>query len=205
MVVPSRASEPMSALKPRVAFASSPFSGSSKKIARGLCRSAAVMTTRCRVPFEYAPSCSRRSVRSLSSKNSAKRRMRVVRQAIQRGDQVEILPAGERLEDGAGLRHVADDLLHLDGLTDDVEAEDLRRARRRRQHARQHLDGGRLPGAVGSEESDELPGRDLEIETADRLDLAVSFREPAESDHVSAMYHHRWPDTSKWRGQRAPW
>src|SRR5689334_15316412 len=33
----------------------------------------------------------------------------VVRQTIQRGDEVEVLPAGERLEDGAGLGHVADD------------------------------------------------------------------------------------------------
>src|SRR5579862_6971285 len=112
------------------------------------------------------------------------RRGLVLRQAIQRRDEMEVLPPGERLEDGAGLRHVADDLLHLDRLADDVEAEDLGRARRGRQHARQHLDGGRFSGAVRSEEREELPARDLEIETADRLDLAVAFREPAESDHV---------------------
>src|SRR5438132_1366448 len=76
MVLPSRARDVIRVLKPSAALASRPLSGSSKKMAFGLWRSAAVMTTLCRMPFEYPASSSRRSVASASSKNSAKRRMR---------------------------------------------------------------------------------------------------------------------------------
>src|SRR5206468_2850210 len=72
----TRARDVIRVLKPSAALASRPLSGSSKKMAFGLWRSAAVMTTLCRMPFEYPASSSRRSVASASSKNSAKRRMR---------------------------------------------------------------------------------------------------------------------------------
>ena len=76
MVLPSRARDVIRVLKPSAALASRPLSGSSKKMAFGLWRSAAAMTTRCRMPFEYAASSSLWSMASASSKNSAKRTMR---------------------------------------------------------------------------------------------------------------------------------
>src|SRR2546425_288948 len=76
MVLPSRARDVIRVLKPSAALASRPLSGSSKKMAFGLWRSAAVMTTLCRMPFEYPASSSRRSGASASSKNSAKARLR---------------------------------------------------------------------------------------------------------------------------------
>src|SRR5439155_10487136 len=70
MVLPSRASVCMSALKPTAAFASSPSSGSSKNTTGGLCSNAAVMTTLRRMPFEYAPSNLSVKVSKLRSKNA---------------------------------------------------------------------------------------------------------------------------------------
>src|SRR6266481_1409184 len=71
IVLPSRASDVIRVLKASAALASRPLSGSSKKIAFGLWRSAAAMTTRCRMPFEYAASNSPWSVASSSPKTSA--------------------------------------------------------------------------------------------------------------------------------------
>src|SRR3989475_9135554 len=113
------------------------------------------------------------------------RRGLAVRQAVERGDELEVLPAGERLEHGAGLRHVADQALHRDRISHHVEPEDLRRARAGRQHTGQHLHGGRLAGAVGAEEPYQLPGGDLEVEAAHGLDRAEALGELAEADHAT--------------------
>ncbi len=52
MAFPSCASVWISVLNPTAVLASSPSSGSSKRTTGGLCRSAAVITTLRRIPFE---------------------------------------------------------------------------------------------------------------------------------------------------------
>src|SRR5207245_6017146 len=59
-------------------------------------------------------------------------------------------------------RQVADVLPHLHRLRADVEAGDVGGAARRGQVAGEDLKRGRLAGAVGAEEADDLALRDLE-------------------------------------------
>src|SRR5205085_2004114 len=53
----------------------------------------------------------------------------------------------------------------------------------------QHVDRRRLAGAVGPEEAEGLPGLDLEVDVADRLDLAEALGERLDRDrrHASTV------------------
>ena len=70
---------------------------------------------------------------------------------------------------------------------DHVVTGDLGRPGRRRDQGGQHPQGGRLAGAVGAEEGDELAAVDLEVEAADGLDRLLVAGEvpgqPAGPDH----------------------
>jgi hypothetical protein len=70
-------------------------------------------------------------------------------------------------------------------------AEQLRLARRRLHHATQDLERRRLAGAVGPDESEDLPGADLEIDAAHRRDRAVALDEPARADGDGRIGHRR--------------
>ena len=84
---------------------------------------------------------------------------------LARGHAVE--PRLQRQQLAAGLEVVEPRLLQRDadaaadggGLTGDIEAGDLRAARGGAEQRRQHADGGRLAGAVGAEEAEDLPLR----------------------------------------------
>ena len=56
-----------------------------------------------------------------------------------------------------------------------------------RAEALQDLDGGRLAGPVGAEEGEDLAVRDLEVETADRLDVAVAHVQALDGDGGVAL------------------
>src|SRR2546425_721795 len=51
------------------------------------------------------------------------------------------------------------------------------------QQANQHLDGGRLPRPVGTEESGQLPGRDLQVQVLHRRQAAVALGQKAGGKH----------------------
>ena len=52
-----------------------------------------------------------------------------------------------------------------------------------REQRRQHLDGGGLAGAVGSEEGEDLPGLDVEGHAVDGFDLAEGLGQVLDVDH----------------------
>ena len=66
---------------------------------------------------------------------------------------------------------------HVGALGGDVEARHRRAARRGRQQRGEHVDGGRLAGAVGPEEAVDLARRDLEVDAVDGVDVALECRE----------------------------
>ena len=82
----------------------------------------------------------------------------------------------------AGLARVEAGLLEGDAdlaagavrIAGDVNAGDLRTAGGDRQQRRQHPHGGRLAGAVGAEEAEDLAGVDLQVHAPDGLDLVVA-------------------------------
>src|SRR5256885_5285756 len=94
------------------------------------------------------------------------------RHRVELGEVAEVVETGEALvEPALAAEDVADPLAHLARVLDHVEPEHARRARGRDQQRDQHLDRGRLAGAVRSEEAEELALGDLEGDAPHRLDL----------------------------------
>jgi hypothetical protein len=81
----------------------------------------------------------------------------------------EVLGDVERAVERVRLRHHADHLLGGGRVGDDVDAPDPRLARRRDHPRCQHADGGRLPGAVRSEQAEHLAPPDRQVERLDRV------------------------------------
>ena len=73
------------------------------------------------------------------------------------------------------LREIADTTLDLARLVEHVEAGDVCGATARPHQARQHADRGRLAGPVGAEETEDLPGTDLESDVASGDEFAVAL------------------------------
>src|SRR5262245_23875014 len=86
--------------------------------------------------------------------------------------EVEVLPDAERAIECVRLRYDADHLLRRHGVPHDVDAPDVRAAARRDDARREHAGGGRLPGAVRTEQPEDLAGAHGEVEAVDRADVA---------------------------------
>ena len=108
--------------------------------------------------------------------------------AVELGLRDELLVDLRRRVRAAALRDVAELAAHADGIAPEVAARDGRLARGRHEQRRQHALRGRLAGAVGAEQPDDLAGHDVEVDAAHGLDgrAAASLEragEPACLDH----------------------
>ena len=81
---------------------------------------------------------------------------------IEEADHAEVLEAGQVLVDRGELARESDDASDLAGLLHDVEAVHRGAARRGCEDRREDADHRRLARTVGSEESEDLPGRHLQ-------------------------------------------
>src|SRR6185436_19157490 len=79
----------------------------------------------------------------------------------------------------------------LGALRGDVEARHRRAAGTGRQQRGEHVDGGRLAGAVGAEEAVDLPGRHLEVDAVDGVDVAFEGPDEALDDDATMVDGHR--------------
>ena len=95
---------------------------------------------------------------------------------------VDHLGDGEIRLDTRRLEHDADALLHGALAAGRVEAEHRDVAAVARAIALQDLDGRRLPGAVGTEQREDLALVDGQVDAGDRLQLAVRLAQPADHD-----------------------
>ena len=96
-------------------------------------------------------------------------------------------PRREAGEDGPLLRHEAERRLAplvQRGVGRTPEQIDL--ALERRQLAGEREQGGRLAGAVGAEQRDDLPGIDVQVDVADGRQIAVAGREVVGLEHALA-------------------
>jgi len=88
---------------------------------------------------------------------------------------------------GVALADVPDAAAYVATVGDHVVPGDLGRAGRRRDQGGKHPQGGRLAGAIGAEERDELARGDLQVEAAHGLDRLLVAGEvlgqPAGPDH----------------------
>ena len=108
----------------------------------------------------------------------------MARYAVQRGLEAQVVAAGEQRIERRLLQRGADRRSHLRPLLDDVEAGDPRRACRRWQQRRQHVDGRRLPGTVRAEKPVDLAGRDGQVDPVDRAHVLELPDEPLRLDAV---------------------
>src|SRR6185437_13357023 len=103
---------------------------------------------------------------------------RVAIEPRQLGGIGQVLPRSEIVIKADRVRQIADAALHLQGLAHRVEAADIDGALIRLGEAQQHEDGGRLAGAVGAQQAENLAALDREIDAVDRGDAAVEFLQP---------------------------
>src|SRR6185436_6103893 len=106
------------------------------------------------------------------------------RLAVVAGEEAQHLGGSERLVHGRGLQHDADLLPPLAARERRVGAEHLHLARVALAVALEDLDGGRLAGAVGSEQAEHLTALDLEVDPAHRLERAVGLAQAADGDRA---------------------
>src|SRR5690606_7969987 len=89
----------------------------------------------------------------------------------------EVLAHGEQPVQRELLRHVADPLLRRGAGMGEIVPDHLRRACRRLQQAAEHLEGGRLAGAVRTEHAEYLSLADVERDPIRRREAAEALRE----------------------------
>ena len=112
-------------------------------------------------------------------------------EAIHAADEAEVFGCGEATEESEAFGHDADLALDLDGVGDGVKTEDLNRARGGGEQAGEHLDGGGLACAVGTEEAEELAGGDREVDILNGGEVAETAGEACSGngkDHVREGY-----------------
>ena len=97
-------------------------------------------------------------------------------------DQHEVLATGQDLVDRSELAGEADRLAHLRGIRGHVEAVDGRGAGIGREQGRQGFDDRRLACPVGAEKGDDGAALDVEVDTAQHVQLLVRLLEPGDVD-----------------------
>jgi hypothetical protein len=110
--------------------------------------------------------------------------------AVEAGLVEELLAGAGLRQAAAALGDVADPAADADRVFEEVVAGDGGRPGGGPQQRGEHAQRGRLAGAVGAEEADDLAGVDVEVDTADRLHGAGAggerAGEAAGSDHVES-------------------
>ena len=163
---PSAASAWISFQKSRRALGSTPAVGSSSSSSCGLGSVQAPSASRCFQPPDNSPAiCSSRPARPSRSIAARAARDRLG-DAVDAGDEFQVLAHREVLVEAEALGHVADLALDLVGLGADVVAEAGAVAFVGREQPAQHADGGGLAGAVGPEEAVDRAALDLHRQVA---------------------------------------
>ena len=92
---------------------------------------------------------------------------------IKAGEQLNRLAHGQLFRQTRFLQRNAQQLAQLALMALPRHAQDFDFARGRREQTFEDFDGGGLAGAVRPEQTEALAGLDVEIQSADRLDLSV--------------------------------
>ena len=161
--------------------------GSSKNSTEGSCSSARVMASFCFMPLLNWPTgWSRLSHSSNSRRSFSMRSARTLRREtlqLARRTRGSAQPTAGRRARGLGQQ--ADPPADLFGRLDDVEAVEPRPALARRDQRGEQADRGRLAGAVGAEQAEDLAGVELEVEAANRPQVAEPPAQALGADHRS--------------------
>ena len=145
------------------------------------------------------------SFRSSSSTSANSSRHAVARlaagDAVDAGEEAEVLLDGQVRVQREGLRHVAGLVLDALALRADVAAGDQRAAAGRLQQPAQHLDRRGLAGPVRAEEAEDLTALDAQRELVDGAHLAEATGQ-AVGDDDGVQSARSFPPVKAWRAPR---
>ena len=110
---------------------------------------------------------------SSNCRNSASASRPEFRDPIGRGDELEVFPDRQRVEELGVVGDIGQLALGRDRVVHDVVPADEEPPARRPDDARQRAEGGRLAGAVGPEQPEDRARRHLEAQPVHRDDLAI--------------------------------
>ena len=88
-------------------------------------------------------------------------------EAVHASGEAEELGAGQTAEQRHAFGHDTDLAFHFDRMSVEIEAEDFDASGTGRKQSGEHLDGGGLSCAVRAEETEELSGRDAQVDVVD--------------------------------------
>ncbi len=120
---------------------------------------------------------------------------RVGRHGVEVGEEQQHFADAEGLVEAGVGGDQADAALDLIGMVGGVEAGDCRPSAAGRQQAEDHADGGGFAGAVGTEQTVDLAGRDGERQVRDGNDLVAAGQREA-LGQVLNMNHRRTPGSA---------
>src|SRR5436190_1546846 len=109
------------------------------------------------------------------------------RHVVQHTVNVEVLPGGQLAVETGILKDDAESLANFGRILDGIQTVELERAARRAEHGRQHLDGRRLPGAVGPEERERLAPAHVEGDVIHRRHGAEGANEMLDADYAVVL------------------
>ena len=154
--MPSAASLWISPQNSRRALGSTPAVGSSSSSSSGLGRMQAPSARRCFQPPDSVPASWRLAAHEPEPLDRRARLLLGLREAVDAGDELQVLLDRQVLVEAEALRHVADVALDLVALGQDVVAERRAPAAVGREQPAHHAQRGGLAGAVGAEEAVDL-------------------------------------------------
>lgn len=106
--------------------------------------------------------------------------------AVDAREEIQVLQDAQIAVEGEFLRHVAEPVARLGGVAPQIEAGDASFAGGRLQKPAQHLESGRLAGAVRPEQAENLTARDVEGDVVGSGEIAEALCESACFDHRPA-------------------
>jgi hypothetical protein len=124
-------------------------------------------------------------VRHLQLGEQGLRPGRIVRHAVQAGDEDEVLPHGEIFEEARLVGEEGELALGRDGFRGQVRAVDAHRPLRGRDDAGAAAQGGRFAGAIRPHQPHHLAGLDGKGEVSHRREIAVELGEAVDFDHAA--------------------
>ena len=184
MVTPASASMPMRFQNSRRVSGSTPEVGSSRNRISGACSSDAASASRCLSPS--GSSCATVLARPPQFEAVQRRvdgaRLRGAVQAVDAGEEAQVLPHRQFGIEREALRHVADPRARRGGCVQQVQAGDLGAAAGGRQQAAQHAEGGGLAGAVRPQQAEDFAALHGEADVVDRDESAEAAHQVVHFD-----------------------
>ena len=125
-------------------------------------------------------------------------------EVVEEPDHLDVFEPGQVLVDGRVLAGEADPRAQLGGVADDVEAVDAGAPAAGRQERRENPDGGGLAGAVRPQQAEHRAALDLEVDSAQGLDVLVGLAQPLRLDRIGVgslhALHASAPRPRRWCG-----